>query len=566
LKRYSRQTNTDSPLSSKQQNKDTKQLINITLPISKPSPFSFRLLQISAFYARTKVRIIISEPLFFKGEKMTNHLSRRTFIAGSALLGAAVIPMAHALPTKPEKSWDMSFDMVIVGGGAAGFSAACQALDKGLKVALLEKLPMVGGSTVLSGGQWAACGTAEQIAKGVKDDEETFFNDMRKVGGNQNDPDLVRAFIKESRRRYDWVTKELGVKPKALMAASGMSVPRAHTFTPSEIIEAMQKYAKGKGLTILLNTKAERLTWDDKKGRINGVKASRKGKTLCIEAKKGVLLAAGGFSQNKKMLSRYSEVMANASAVSSVGCNGEGILMAQAYGADMIDTNYIKATYGFKEHPEKRKGATTVYYSGAIMINLDGKRFVNESISYKILGDKALAQKEGKSFLLFDEAIRKAQMAKRPGDKALWAPYDEGKETDFSFRGSTIEEVAQKAGLDPAAVRATVDRYNKFVEEGSDKDFGRNSLTSTYGKPVKIENGPFYIFPSVAALIATYCGVKINPKAQVIDVFGDVIPGLYAAGEMTGGVHGVAYMTGTSVGKAISFGSIAARSIAEENV
>lgn len=129
------------------------------------------------------------------------------------------------------------------------------------------------------------------------------------------------------------------------------------------------------------------------------------------------------------------------------------------------------------------------------------------------------------------------------------------------YFGGTIEEAAKKAGLDPKQVKETVEKYNKGIKEGKD-EFGRTSLTSGFGKPVPLEKGPFYIMPTTAALIGTYCGLKINEKAQVINVFGEVIPALYAAGELTGGVHGAAYMTGTAFGKAICFGRIAIDSIA----
>ena len=196
------------------------------------------------------------------------------------------------------------------------------------------------------------------------------------------------------------------------------------------------------------------------------------------------------------------------------------------------------------------------------MVNKEGKRFVNESLSYKLLGDLALSQPEGKSYMIFDEPMRKAQMGRRAIDKKLFSPIDEGKQLDFLYTGKTIAEAAKKAGLPVETVEETIRNYNKGVEAGNDVEFGRNSLTSGHGKPMKIETGPFYIMPTTAALIGTYCGLKINTKAQVIDVFGDKINNLYAAGEIVGGVHGSAYMTGTAWGKAMSLGRLAARNIA----
>ena len=139
---------------------------------------------------------------------------------------------------------------------------------------------------------------------------------------------------------------------------------------------------------------------------------------------------------------------------------------------------------------------------------------------------------------------------------------DQGKEPPVCFRGNTPEEVAQKAGIDPAGLAATVQRYNSNIEKGvTDPEFGRTSINSGSGKLVKIETGPFYLFPATARLIATYCGVKVDTKARVIDVFGNPIPGLYACGEMTGGFHGAAYMTGSSWGKTMAFGRIAVKTM-----
>ena len=180
-----------------------------------------------------------------------------------------------------------------------------------------------------------------------------------------------------------------------------------------------------------------------------------------------------------------------------------------------------------------------------------------------MLGDAALNQKDGASYLVFDEAIRVRQMAHRSQDRALFSPIDEGKKLDYVFSGKTVEEAAAKAGLPGEVVAATVKKYNEDISAtGRDSEFGRETLTSGFGKPVKIEKGPFYVMPATAVLIATYCGVCINPKAQVIDVFGKPIGNLYAAGEVTGGVHGAAYMTGTAWGKAMAFGCRAVKSIA----
>jgi len=492
-------------------------------------------------------------------------ISRRSFLCSSALaVAAGTSTVAHAMPSMAPKKFDGSYDIIIVGAGGAGLAAACEAVDKKLSVLVLESQGLVGGSSTICGGAYSAADTYFQREKGIKDSDELFVKDMMKTGQYQNDENLVRAFVKESKKQFDWLIAH-GVKPNTVTTASGMSVPRAHGFDPSAVIKVMYNYAVKGGAKIMLQTAGSRLLCSSDGKRIVGIKAIQKGKELFFEGKKGVLLSSGGFSRNPDMLAQYAPPMKRASTIAGVGTNGSGIKMALAYGAEMIDTAYIKATYGFKVNPRSiAKDFTIIYYSGAIMVNSDGVRFVNESVSYKLLGDKALEQKDGKSWIIFDEKMRKAASASNNWDKELWKAVDEGKkDLDWLFQGATIEEASKKAGLDPQKVKATVDRYNENVDKGSDPDFGRNSLSSGFGKPAKIENGPFYIFPSVPVMIGTYCGLKINPQAQVLDVFGDRIPGLWAAGELTGGVHGAAYMTGTAFAKAQAFGRIAVRDIAK---
>lgn len=491
--------------------------------------------------------------------------TRRSFLGLSAasMALAGISSKAFAVPTGSPKKWDEAFDIVIVGAGGAGLAAGVVAVQKGLKTLIIEKEPFIGGSSALCGGKWAVADTDEQRAQGIKDSPELFLADMLKTGQNKNDPELVKAFIKASREHYEFMTKERGLKPIEIVAASGMSVPRAHNFRPAGVLNDMKKYVTEHGADLRLNVKAERLVWDDAHEAVAGVRASTKDGVRWFKARKGVLVAAGGFSKNKTLLEKYAPLMLRADATAGAGCTGDGMLMAQAYGADILDTQYIKATYGYRLDPNA-PGACQVFYGGGILVNLDGKRFVNESLSYKLLGDAALAQKDGKSFIFFDEPLRKHRLKVRDGDRRLLSPYDEGKEVPYCFRADTIEEVAEKAGVNAKALKETVDRYNANVAKGEDPDFGRTTLTSDFGKPIELKTGPFYLYPATARLIATYCGVRIHPNAQVIDVFGDPIKHLYAAGEMTGGVHGAAYMTGSAWGKAMAFGRIAAASIANE--
>ena len=183
--------------------------------------------------------------------------------------------------------------------------------------------------------------------------------------------------------------------------------------------------------------------------------------------------------------------------------------------------------------------------------------YVDESKSYKLLGDAVLTQPGALSYQIFDQGVMDTS-----SDTAPLFKFKEALALGRLLSEPTLEALARRVGLDPATLVATVARYNGFVRNGQDEDFGRSGLSSGYGKLLELKRGPWYAYPSTSGLIATYCGVTVDTDTRVIDVFGEAIPGLFAAGEMTGGFHGVAYMTGSSLGKCVIFGRIAGQNAA----
>ena len=227
--------------------------------------------------------------------------------------------------------------------------------------------------------------------------------------------------------------------------------------------------------------------------------------------------------------------------------------MAWALGADLLDVTYTKPTYGFNPNT---KTSAFVMYNGAIIVNLDGKRYADESLPYKTLGTITLKEKDGIGIQVYDSAIHER------AQKDALANTDYLKKNGELYEAATIEELAEKIGLPAKALKQTVATYNEGLSQGKD-EFGRTSLSAGGGKPTPIEKAPFYAFRATSVLLSTYCGARIDVNARVINVFGEPIEGLWAAGEGTGGVHGAAYMSGTSVGKAVVFGKLAAESIAK---
>lgn len=489
---------------------------------------------------------------------------RSLFKVGAVSAFAISSTAAHALTLNPSQKWDGEYDVIIVGAGGAGLGCAIETTDRKLKTLILEKMPFVGGASAICGGQYSAANTPYQIERGIKDDDEHFLKNMLDIGGHVNDPELVKAYIKEALSHFIWLSDH-GVHPSMVYAPSGMDVPRAHRFDPAEVVKCMQKYVTDNGAVIMTSTKGERLICDPQTNQICGVKASSKGKDLYFKANKGVLLSAGGFCHNPAMLNRYVPMMKLAAVVAAPGATGDGINMALEYGADTLDTGYVRASFGYKPNPRHINDFSLIQFSGAILLNKNGQRFAKESLSYKELGNPTLDQPEGLGYAVFDDSIREKAMKSWVGDKVLLEGSDGPNPRAHVFVGKNFADAAAKARLPVEVALKTVEKYNSDIQsKGVDSEFGRDSLSSCYGKPVVIPvDKRIYIMPLTSGLMSTCAGVRITPKAEVINIFGEKIPHLYAAGEMTGGIHGSAYMTGTAFAKAMCYGRIAGRAIAE---
>jgi fumarate reductase flavoprotein subunit len=449
--------------------------------------------------------------------------------------------------------------VVVVGAGLAGFTAALTAAEQGVEVLLCEKQDEVGGSTVMSGGSFCFTGTDLQAAQGIEDSPELLREDLIEVGQHRNDLKLVDRYVRDNLAAYHWL-RERGVEFGQVQAASGQSVPRSHPSNPRRVIDLLHAAARQvPNLTVVTGVTADRLVQDHETGRVVAVQAHQGDQEFSLRAERGVVLTSGGFCQNKEMIAAFAPGKERALRLGGLGNYGDGIRMAWQLGAGLRDMPYVKGTFG--NHPQAQSGhhtACMAVYKGAIAVNKQGRRFVDESLDYKLLGDACLEQEDALGFQIFDEAVMRQSV---PGYPMF----------DFRRRitegrlitAPSLEELAGKIGIDPGRLKETVASYNEIVREGLDDPIGRKHLTHRFGSLVRLEEPPFYAYPSTSAIIATYAGITVDDDARVLDIFGDPIPGLYAAGEVMGGFHGAAYMTGTSLGKATVFGRIAGRRAAQ---
>jgi len=455
---------------------------------------------------------------------------------------------------------ETSTDVLIVGGGLAGLCAAIEAARAGAEVMLLEKLTECGGSSVLSGGLLAFAGTDMQKTAGIEDDDTRLYDDLRRAGQYRNVDALVRTYVANQMAAYQWL-QSLGTKFISVELAAGHSAPRAHSLRSIDFMAMMEQRAREAGrVSIVFDAAAERLLRDGESGRVQGVVARIAGKATNIRARRGVVLAAGGFARNADLVNLFVPHQAKCVVYCGAGATGDGLRMAWALGADLRDVAHVKGTFGFHPDTGKTPGrdwSKHSVYRGAILVNKRAQRYVDESISYKLLGDAVLAQPDAMSFQIFDQGVMDTS-----SDTAPLFKFKEALALGRLLSEPTLEALARRIGLDPQTLVATVERYNSFVRNGRDEEFGRTGLSSGYGNLVELQRGPWYAYPSTSGLIATYCGLSVDAETRVIDVFGGAIPGLFAAGEVTGGFHGVAYMTGSSLGKCVIFGRIAGQNAA----
>ena len=441
-------------------------------------------------------------------------------------------------------------DVLVVGGGLAGLCALNAALETGASARLVEKLSTMGGSTVLSSGLMAFAETDEQREAGIVDSDESFRRDLVETGLGKSDPALVDAYVAQQHATYEWL-KGVGVAFGEPHAGSGQSVPRSHPVDTWQAITALARRARDRGGLIDVGVAARRLITEG--GHVVGVEVECPTGVEVISAG-ATVLCSGGFSRNEDMLAQVAPQLASALRAGGEGNTGDGLSMATSIGAGQTDMSYVKGTFGifpFRSAAEEGTGILVVY-KGAIAVNGYGKRFINESLPYKVLGDACLAQPESIAFQIFDQVVMDHSDAAVPIYN-----FARRLEAGQIRRADTLEALADELGVDVETLLATVHRYNEAIERGAPDEFARTTLCGGVGTPTPISTPPYYGFASTTVVLATYCGLTVDAGARVTDAHGVPIPGLFAAGEVTGGFHGNGYVTGSSLGKSAIFGRVA---------
>jgi flavocytochrome c len=454
--------------------------------------------------------------------------------------------------------WDRSADIVVIGAGGAGLSAAVTAAEKGATVLVLEKMPTIGGNTIISGGGLNAADPARQDKKGIKDSPDLHFKQTLAAGDFRADPEKVKILTSNALDAVKWL-ESYGMKfQDDIIQIYGSLYPRTHM--PVEpngtgYIRTLKQAADKKGIKILTETKAEELIREKQlSGRVLGVRATDKaGKPLYVQAKKAVIIAAGGFGANRELRALHDPRMEELTTTNHPGATGEMILHAMDIGAYPVGMDYIQCNPG---PPPGRKLRVVLHIdvSGFILVDKRGNRFVAEDERRDVIREAVLNLPERYGFTVIDDTVYQAH------DKIWRDTAVKGLGTGDAFKADTPEELATKMGIPADAFAATVNKYNSYVDAKKDADFGKQP----HNLSKKIIKPPFWSCYAGMSVHHTMGGIEINPKCQVIDRYGKIIPGLYAAGEGTGGIHGSNRVGGNALAGIIVFGRIAGANAAAE--
>ena len=546
----------------------------------------------------TKAMEIMADEMAETGSILVDTMAGATITSNAILEAAEAAIVAAGLnpddfkfeATKgPSEDIIRTVDVAVVGAGGAGMAAAITAADAGKTVVVLESQAMVGGNTVRATGGMNAAKTALQdknefgetaglektlasietswadnevvvaLAETVKtqwaeyqanptgyfDSKELMQLDTIIGGKGLNDATLVATLVEGTESGIEWLSS-IGADLTSVGSFGGASVKRIHRPVNAEgktisvgsyIVPILEKNVTERGVEILFNTTATELRVEN--GAVVGVNAVTADGGNVIVSAKSVILATGGFGANLEMVAQLKPELEGFMTTNAAGLQGQGIAMATAIGAATVDMDQIQI------HPTVQADTAALITEGlrgdgAILVNAEGKRFIDEVGTRDVVSAAEIAQTGSYSWLIVDQKMVDAS--------SVIAGYIT---KGLTVSGNTYEELANAMGVDAANFPATMEAWNACVEAKTDAEFGRTS----FAKPLDV--APFYGIKVTAGIHHTMGGLKINEKTEVLDVNGNVIPGLYAAGEVTGGVHGANRLGGNAVSDIIVFGRIA---------
>ena len=453
-----------------------------------------------------------------------------------------------------ETAEDLDTDVLVIGAGGAGYSAAITAKEAGADVVLIEKLPMVGGNTLISGGEYAAPNNWLQERDNIEDSVELFISDVEEAGGN---PELIKVMAENALAGAEWLRDDVGVEwMDELMHFGGHTATRSIIPMGQSGVELINKFkAKAEDLGVDTYTEydAKELLTDDENAVVGALVDTPNGQ-ITINAK-SVVIATGGFGANEDMTYEYdNEIDEYVLSTNSPGAQGDGILMAEALGAQTVDMEYIQLyPVCDVETGNLLYTGDTRMATGALLVNKEGHRFVEELDTRRAVSMAIKDQTDHVAYQIWDEesAVASNVMVdhKAEADSLI--------DRDLMVIADTLEEAAEFFGIDAVALQETIDNFNKHSVNGEDPEFNLRKLGFT------VDKAPYYIIKAAPAVHHTMGGLKIDVDTHVLGAGDTPITNLYAAGEVTGGIHGVNRLGSAAITDIVVFGRIAGQNAAE---
>ena len=476
-----------------------------------------------------------------------------------------------ALMIAPEKTpvqdEEMTADVIIVGGGGAGLAAAVSASDEGASVILIEKTGFLGGNSIVSGGIYNAPDPELQEPLGIEDSVDFYIQQTWEGGDKVANLDLVTVLCSNALDGLHWL-ESMGMEfDGTITQGVGSLYRRTHTAVMPNgtgYIKTFEDNLSAKdNVTIIMETAGKSLITDDNGAVVGVIAEAKDGHKVTLHASKGVVLATGGFAGNVEMRVKYCQgekwpnlgeglITSNMPAIT-----GDGIIMAQEAGADLVDMDQIQLLQVCNPWTGVTSDVITGGVDACIYVNQEGNRFVREDGRRDVISAAILAQTGGRMYTIHNYTVVDDPDTYRClGGRTVSSLIEEGR---YGFvKADTLEELAEKINVPYENLKASLDTYNEHVKNGDSVDeLGRELLTTA------LEGGPWYAYPRAPAAHHTMGGVKINTDAHVIGTSGDLIPGLYAAGEVTGGIHGGNRLGGNAIVDFTVFGRIAGLSVVE---
>lgn len=484
------------------------------------------------------------------GATVTSEAFKAALTDALTQAGADMDKMSQPVEADELEAVTMEADVVVVGAGAAGLSAGLKAAQDGKNVIILEKMGVIGGASAMAGSGTMATGSTWQKEDGYEDSPEQLVEDMMENGHNKNDRATVELFANTIGEAFDWLVDE-----------NGAAVPYQRSGEPTRSYSGVGRGAGvcqslcdkflAEGGTLLLNTPATALIIND--GAVTGVMAEGEGKAYTINAK-AVVLASGGYGANDELVPDEYKAFVYAG---HAGAEGDAIAMVEPLDADLINMDLINTQPNSMILPSGlgqycNPGVSRAYAAGGFMVNQDGERFFNEQAN---AWDLMQAMKANDAqYLIMDQAAFDGFNAGMTGSKIYtmedvetWLADDyEGQ--PVMKTAATLEELADKLGIPADALSASAQAFNEAAASGSADEFGRTPAAA------QSEEGPYYALEMHIRYYASLGGLHINDGMQVLNTQQEAIPGLYAAGEVVGGLEGDVYMGGTLFGWAIASG------------